>query len=135
MAFLSCLIVSRSLRGQQAHLSSGHFGFGEGSSTASLFLRSASLTLTEKWKQLGYICVFGGQESSRHGTSLVVQWLRILLAGQGAQVRSLLGELRSHMQRPQATTKATKTQRSQINFKKFCMPQQRLKIRQAVGFS
>ena len=41
---LSCLIVSRSLRGwvgrQQAHLSSGPLGFAEGSSTASLFLWS-----------------------------------------------------------------------------------------------
>ena len=31
------------------------------------------------------------------GTSLVVQWLRICLAMQGAQVQSLVGELRSHM--------------------------------------
>ena len=42
---LSRLIVSRLQRGwvggQQAHLSSGPLGFAEGSSTASLFLRSA----------------------------------------------------------------------------------------------
>ena len=44
--------------------------------------------LTEKWKQLGSFCVFGSQESLRRGTSLVVQWLRILLAVQGTQVRS-----------------------------------------------
>ena len=31
------------------------------------------------------------------GTSLVVQWLRILLPMQGMQVQSLVGELRSHM--------------------------------------
>ena len=41
---LWCLLVSHSLRGwvggQQAHLSSGPLGFAEGSSTASLFLRS-----------------------------------------------------------------------------------------------
>ena len=30
-------------------------------------------------------------------TSLVVQWLRSHLAVQGTQVRSLIGELRSHM--------------------------------------
>ena len=71
--------------------------------------------LTEKWKQLGSICVFGSQESLRRATSLVVQWLRILLAVQGTQVRSLVGELRSHMQHPRVTTKATKTQHSQIN--------------------
>ena len=42
---LSPLIVCRLPRGwvggQQAHLSSGPLGFAEGSSTASLFLRSA----------------------------------------------------------------------------------------------
>ena len=31
------------------------------------------------------------------GTSLVVQWLRIRLAVPGTRVRSLAGELRSHM--------------------------------------
>ena len=31
------------------------------------------------------------------GTSLVVQWLRIRLPMQGAWVRALVGELRSHM--------------------------------------
>ena len=31
------------------------------------------------------------------GTSLVVQWLRIRTPMQGTQVRSLVGELRSHM--------------------------------------
>ena len=31
------------------------------------------------------------------GTSLVVQWLRICLPMQGTRVRSLVGELRSHM--------------------------------------
>ena len=49
-----------------------------------------------------------GKESSTHKlgfkknliilrASLEVQWLRILLAIQGMQVRSLVGELRSHM--------------------------------------
>ena len=33
------------------------------------------------------------------GTSLVVQWLRICLPMQGMRVRSLVGELRSHMPR------------------------------------
>ena len=33
------------------------------------------------------------------GTSLVVQWLRICLPMQGTWVRSLVGELRSHMLR------------------------------------
>ena len=33
------------------------------------------------------------------GTSVVVQWLRILLGMQGTQVQSLVGELRSHMPR------------------------------------
>lgn len=32
----------------------------------------------------------------RQGTSLVVQWLRICLATQGAEVQSLVGGLRSH---------------------------------------
>ena len=32
-----------------------------------------------------------------HGTSLVVQWLRIHLAMEGTLVRPLVGELRSHM--------------------------------------
>ena len=32
------------------------------------------------------------------GTSLVVQWLRICLPMQGTRVRSLVWELRSHMQ-------------------------------------
>ena len=31
------------------------------------------------------------------GTSLVVQWLRLRLLMQGVRVRSLVGELRSHM--------------------------------------
>ena len=33
------------------------------------------------------------------GTSLVIQWLAIHLPMQGTQVQSLVGELRSHMQR------------------------------------
>ena len=33
------------------------------------------------------------------GTSLVVQWLRIFLPMQGTCIRSLIGELRSHMLR------------------------------------
>ena len=37
------------------------------------------------------------------GTSLVVQWFRVLLPGQGVWVRSLVGELRSHMLRSQKT--------------------------------
>ena len=36
-------------------------------------------------------------ENQAIGTSLVVQWLRICLAMQGTQVRSLVEELRSHM--------------------------------------
>ena len=35
-------------------------------------------------------------QNVNRGTSLVVQWLRIHLAMQGIQVRSLVGELRSH---------------------------------------
>ena len=38
-------------------------------------------------------------QRSESGTSLVVQWLRIHLSMQGTRVRSLLGELRSHMPR------------------------------------
>ena len=37
------------------------------------------------------------QLKPEEGTSLVVQWLRICLPMQGTQVRSLFGELRSHM--------------------------------------
>ena len=37
------------------------------------------------------------KRSSGQGTSLVVQWLRIRLQMQGTRVRSLVGELRSHM--------------------------------------
>ena len=36
-------------------------------------------------------------------TSLVVQWLRLHLAMQGVQIRSLVGELRSHMPHGQKT--------------------------------
>ena len=36
-------------------------------------------------------------ERAMIGTSLVVQWLRIHLPMQGTWVRSLIGELRSHM--------------------------------------
>ena len=45
------------LRGQQAHLSSGPLGFAEGSSTASLFLRSAPHRLMLKLKRqyFGYL--------------------------------------------------------------------------------
>ena len=39
------------------------------------------------------------------GTSLVVQWLRLRLPIQGVQVRSLVGNLRSHMPRSQKTKK------------------------------
>ena len=53
MELLSRLIVSRSPRGwvgrEQAHLSSGPLGFGEGSSTASLFLRSTPHTRGMVW--------------------------------------------------------------------------------------
>ena len=37
------------------------------------------------------------------GTSLAVQWLRLCLPMQGVRVRSLVGELRSHMPRDQKT--------------------------------
>ena len=37
------------------------------------------------------------------GTSLVVQWLRLRLPVQGVRVRSLVGELRSHMPGGQTT--------------------------------
>ena len=39
------------------------------------------------------------------GTSLVVQWLRICLSMQGVWVRSLVGELGSHMPHGQKKTK------------------------------
>ena len=39
------------------------------------------------------------------GTSLVVQWLGLCLPMQGVQVRSLVGELGSHMPRVQKTKK------------------------------
>ena len=45
-----------------------------------------SLEFQEIWVQI-----------SSSGTSLVAQWLRIRLAMQGTQVRSLFGELRSHV--------------------------------------
>ena len=76
---LSCLIVSRSLRGwvgrQQAHLSSGPLGFAEGSSAAFLFLRSTppqatSLFLPGKfhgWRSLLSYHPWGCKES--HTTS------------------------------------------------------------------
>ena len=37
------------------------------------------------------------------GTSLAVLWLRLRLPMQGVQVRSLVGELRSHVSRGQKT--------------------------------
>ena len=46
----------------------------------------------------GYMCPVANKNESP-GTSLVVQWLRICLPMQGTQVRSLVGELRSHMPR------------------------------------
>ena len=45
----------------------------------------------------------------RHGTSPVVQWLRIHLPIQGAWVQSLVGELRSHMPRSTAKKKKRNT--------------------------
>ena len=44
----------------------------------------------------------------KNRTSLVVQWLRIRLPVQGAQVRSLVGEVRSHMQSSVAKRKKKK---------------------------
>ena len=44
-------------------------------------------------------------------TSLVVQWLRLALPLQGALVRLLVGELKSHMLRVEAKKK-TKTKKS-----------------------
>ena len=41
--------------------------------------------------------IFSGRKSPKHGISLGVQWWRIRLPMQGAQVQSLVGELRSHM--------------------------------------
>ena len=38
------------------------------------------------------------KEKKGLGTSLVVQWLKLLAAMQGAKVRSLVGELRSYIQ-------------------------------------
>ena len=51
--------------------------------------------------------ILWGRERKRHliktqtngGTSLVSQWLRVHASKEGAQVQSLVGELRSHMPR------------------------------------
>ena len=45
------------------------------------------------------------------GTSLVVQWLRLCASTAGAQVRSLVGELRSHM--PLCMAKGKKSKNGQ----------------------
>ena len=42
-------------------------------------------------------------KTSQLGTSLVVQWLRLRLPKQGVKVRSLVGELGSHMPHGQKT--------------------------------
>ena len=53
----------------------------------SVYLKSSlALAIKEEGSKLAFM-----------GTSLVVQWLRIRLAMQGMQVRSLVGELRFHM--------------------------------------
>ena len=51
-------------------------------------------------------------KSSQCGTSLVVHWLTLRLAVQGALVRSLVGELRSHM--PPGPKKQSAENRSNI---------------------
>ena len=43
-------------------------------------------------------------KKNKEGTSLAVQWLRLHLPVQGVRVRSLVGELRSHMLRGQKKT-------------------------------
>ena len=79
MGPLWCLTVSRSLRGwvagQQAHLSSGPLGFAEGSSTASLFLRSAPAVVRP------CLCSWAGfyLVAESEGYSLVVEH-RLLIA-------------------------------------------------------
>ena len=42
-------------------------------------------------------CMYYSLKFQKSGTSLAIQWLRILLPMQGTWVRSLVGELRSHM--------------------------------------
>ena len=47
---------------------------------------------------LSFSCIYQRSvKTSKGGTSVVVQWLRICLAMQGTWVRSLVGELRSHV--------------------------------------
>ena len=51
---------------------------------------------------------------AEHGTSLVVQWLRILILLQGVWFQSLIRELRSHIAKGQLSLcAAMKTQHSQ----------------------
>ena len=51
----------------------------------------------------GEVYVGESKEAVCDGTSLVVQWLRLRLPMQGVWVRSLVGELRSHMPPGQKT--------------------------------
>ena len=46
-----------------------------------------------------------GPKQMLEGISLAVQWLRLRLSMQGVQIRSLVGELRSHKPRHMAKTK------------------------------
>ena len=48
-------------------------------------------------ESLGQLLDWIGAKVDARGTSLVVQWLRIRLPMQGMWVRSLVGELGSHM--------------------------------------
>ena len=56
---------------------------------------------------------WGGRNSEQMipsmGTSLVVQWLRLLLPMQGVRVRTLVRELRSHMPHDQNTKTKTRS--------------------------
>ena len=62
-------------------------------------LGGSGLVLHEELR-ITQICSCEGQvKRGRLGTSLVVQWLRILLAVQGTQVQSFVRELRSHTPR------------------------------------
>ena len=50
-----------------------------------------------RWRRLGSHSLFEFQKKPFTGTSLVAQWLRLRFLMQRVPVRSLVGELRSHM--------------------------------------
>ena len=68
-------------------------------------------------KRLVYLTIMEGQRGARHGTSLVVLWLRLHAPNAGGLGSIPGGETRSRMH---AATKS-----SNVATKKSCMPQRR----------